>query len=260
MSSTSPPRAVWTGALTVGLIVIPVRLYSATEEHAVRLREIHKGDAGRIRHRRVCDLDGQEVDYRDVGRGYELPDGRMVPLTDADLDRLPLPTRHTAQLLGFVPIADVDPISYSGKTYYVGPAGEAAERAYTLLTTALARVGAVAICKVAIRSRERLGVIRPRHGLLVMHSLLWPEEVRDPGGLAPATPVTEREVELAERLMSELTGVETHELRDEYREALEKVVDAKVTGGQIEPLPVPEPAGDLLALLEESVRSAHDSQ
>ncbi|MFF7702777.1 non-homologous end joining protein Ku [Streptomyces lydicus] len=208
MSSISPPRAVWTGALTFGLVVLPIRLYSATEERAVRLREMHKGDAGRVRHKRVCERDGLELGLEDVGRGYEMPDGRLVPLTDEDLDRLPLPTRHTAQVLGFVPLADVDPISYSGKSYYVGPASSAAERPYTLLAAALARSGAAAICRVAIRTRERLAAVHPHQGTLLMQSLLWPDEVRDPGDLAPPTPVTERELELAELLMRELAGVD----------------------------------------------------
>ncbi|MEU8994106.1 Ku protein [Streptomyces caniferus] len=255
MGTSSPPRAVWTGAITFGLVVLPCRLYTATEEHAVRLREIHKADSGRIRHRRVCEIDGQEVPYEDVGRGFELADAGVVPLTERDLERLPLPTRHQVNVLGFVPADDINPIRFA-KPYFVAPDGEAAQHAYTLLTTALAHAGAVAVSKVAIRTRERLAVLRSRHGTLVLHTLLWPDEIREPHGLVPATPVTEREMRLAIQLIGELAGVDTDELHDEYREALEQLVDAKIAGGQIEPPPKPQPVDDLLAVLEESVRSA----
>ncbi|MER0476879.1 Ku protein [Streptomyces sp. Edi2] len=258
--NASPPRAVWTGVISFSLVNLPIRLYSATAEHAVRLREIHKADGGRIRHKRVCELDGEEIPYEDVGRGFELPgDGGMVQLTDADLDRLPLATRHQVQVHGFVPADDVDPISYS-RAYYAGPAGEAAGRAYSLLVAALARAGVVAVCRVVIRTRERLAILRPRHGVLVLQTLLWPDEVRDPGNLAPSTPVTDREMALAELLMHELTGVEGDDLRDRSRDALEALVDAKIADRQIESPPQPQPLGDLLAALERSVRAARDAR
>ncbi|PBC72366.1 Ku protein [Streptomyces sp. 2321.6] len=255
MDRSPPARAVWTGSIVFGLVSVPCRLYLATAERAVRLREIHKADSSPIRHKRVCEAEGREVPTEDVGRGYELSDGRLVPLTTEDLDHLPLPTRHQLQVLGFVPVGDVDPISYS-KAYYVGPANAAAEKPYTLLVTALARSDALAVCRVTIRTRERLAVLRPSHGVLVVQQLLWPDEVRDPGDLAPVAPVTEREMELAELLMREMVGVDQSELHDQYREALEQLVDAKVAGGQIEDPPQPEPVVDLMAALEESVRAA----
>ncbi|MFJ9417332.1 Ku protein [Streptomyces sp. NPDC101227] len=143
-----------------GLVVLPCRLYPATEEHAVRLWEIHKTDAGRSRHRRVCGIDGQEVPCEDVGRGYELADAGVVPLTERDLERLPLPTRHQVDVLGFVPADDINPIRFARPYYFVAPDGEAAQHAYTLLTAALTHAGAVAVCKVAIRTRERLATLR----------------------------------------------------------------------------------------------------
>ncbi|OEJ21649.1 hypothetical protein AS594_39730 [Streptomyces agglomeratus] len=125
-----------------------------------------------------------------------------------------------------------------------------------MLTEALARTGYVGICKIAIRRRERLAVLRPRHGVLVCQTLLWQDEVRDPGDLAPSTPVTDRELQLAELLLTELTGIEMRELRDEYGDALERLVAARVEGGEVAELPVPQPAVDLMAALEESVRTA----
>ncbi|MER5615863.1 Ku protein [Streptomyces sp. NPDC002215] len=261
MNGKVPARSVWKGVFSFGMVVLPARLYSATEEHKARLREVHSVDSGRIRHKRVCELEGggEEVPHENVGRAFELPDGRLVLLTDEDLDHLPLPTRHVAEVLGFVPGTDIDPISY-GRAYYAAPDGPAADRPYVLLTEVLARTGYVGLCKIAIGRRERLAVLRPRHGVLVCQTLLWQDELRDPGDLAPSTPVTDQELQLAETLLSELTGIEMRELHDEYGRALEQLVDAKVAGGQVETLPVPQPAADLLAALEESVRAARTSR
>ncbi|MFD3565564.1 Ku protein [Streptomyces sp. NPDC058686] len=193
---------------------------------------MHAADSGMVQHRRFCEAEDREIPYEEVGRGWELPDGQLVPLTDQDLDRLPLATRHVVQVLGFVPGQDIDPISYS-RPYYVGPDGSPAERPYALLVEALARTGQAGVCKVAVRSRERIALLRPRHGILILHTLLWQDELRDPGDLAPSAPVTDRELELAEVLMRELPGVEVGQLRDEYRHALEQLVEAKVSGGQL---------------------------
>jgi DNA end-binding protein Ku len=252
-------RALWSGVIQFGLVVLPVKLFSATEEHTVRLREIHAADSGRVQHRRFCEAEDREIGYEEVGRGWELPDGQMVPLTDEDLARLPLATRHVVEVLGFVPGQDIDPISFS-RPYYVGPGGPPADRPYALLVAALARTGQVGVCKVAVRSRERIALLRPRHGVLVLQTLLWHDELRDPAGLAPSAPVTDRELELAEVLMRELTGVEVDQLQDEYRHALEQLVEAKVSGGELAAPPEPAPAVDLMAALEESVRAARAHQ
>ncbi|MFE1771187.1 Ku protein [Streptomyces sp. NPDC059008] len=197
----------------------------------------------------------QEVPYEDVGRGHELAGAGVVPLSERDLERLPLPTRHQVNVLGFVPADDINPIRFA-KPYFVAPDGETAQHAYTLLAAALTRSEAVAVCKVAIRTRERLAALRPRHSTLILHTLLWPDEIREPHGLAPTTPVTERELRLAVQLIGELAGVDTDELHDQYREALEQLIDAKTAGGQLEPPRTPQPTENLLAVLEESVRSA----
>lgn len=252
-------RTLWSGVIQFGLVVLPVKLSSATEEHHVRLREIHAADSGRVQHRRFCEAEDREIPYEEVGRGWELPDGQLVPLTDQDLKRLPLATRHVVEVLGFVPGQDIDPISYS-RPYYVGPGGPPAERPYALLVEALARTGQVGVCKVAVRSRERIALLRPRHGILILQTLLWQDELRDPGDLATTAPVTDRELELAEALIRELPGVEVDQLRDEYRHALEQLVEAKASGGQLAAPPQPAPAIDLMAALEESVRAARAHQ
>ncbi|MFE7017582.1 Ku protein [Streptomyces sp. NPDC057651] len=161
-------RALWSGVIQFGLVVLPVKLFSATEEHRVRLREIHVADSGKVGHRRFCEAAFHRgLPYEEVGRGWELPDGQLVPLADQDLERLPLATRHVVEVLGFVPGQDIDPISYR-RPYYVGPDGPPAECPYALLVEALARTGQVGVCKVAVRSRERPH-LAPR----------WPKRVGD---------------------------------------------------------------------------------
>ncbi|MER5973322.1 Ku protein [Streptomyces sp. NPDC002055] len=244
-------RALWSGTIQFGLVALPVKLYSATEEQRVRLREVHAADAGRVRHRRVCEAEDREISWEEVGRGWELPDGRLVPLSEQDLERLPLPTRHVVEVLGFTPASAIDPITFS-KPYYAGPAG--ADRPYALLAAGLERTGYAGVCKVAIRGRERLALLWPRRGVLVVQTLLWPAEVRDPGGLAPQVPVAETELRLAEVLMEEMLGVQLEELHDEYGRALEELVTAKLTGGELAGTPEPQPPVDLMVALEESVR------
>lgn len=252
-------RAVWSGTISFGLVAMPVRLYAATEERSVRLREVHAADGGRVRHRRWCEAEDREIPYGEVGRGWELPDGRLLPLSEVELERLPLPTRRVVDVVGFVQPAALEPVQFQ-RAYYVGPdsvTGPGA-RPYTLLAQALERTGLVGVCRVAIRSRERLAALYPRPGgVLVLHTLLWADEVRQPGeGLVPAVEVTERELELAEVLIRELVGVEVGELRDEYRRALEALVEAKLAGEEPPPVPEPAPVVDLMAALEESVRQA----
>ncbi|MFI0155981.1 non-homologous end joining protein Ku [Streptomyces lydicus] len=264
METEPPMRTVWRGAVTfVGMVVLPIRLVSATETHRGRFREVHSRDGGRIRHKRVCEVEGtqEEIPHEDVGRAVELPDGRLVPITDEELERLPLPTRHVAEVLGFVPGSEIDPISYDG-AYYAAPDGPAADRPYVLLTEALAGTGCVGICKIALRQRERLAVLRPRRGVIVLQTLLWADEVREPGDLGPSTPFTDREMELAEMLLSELTGIEMQQLKEGYGygHALEQLVAAKTVGSEVPELPTPQPAAELLAALEESVQATRRSR
>ncbi|MFE7045489.1 Ku protein [Streptomyces atratus] len=248
-------RTVWSGVIQFGMVVLPVRLFGATAEHDVRLHEIHVADGSRVEHRRFCPAEGREIPYEEVGRGFALPDGRMVPLTEEDLARLPLPTKRTCEVLGFVPGADVDPISYA-KPYYAGPGNPGADRPYALLVEALARTGMVGLAKIAIRNRERLAVLRPRRGVLVVQTLLWEDELREPGDLAPAAPVTDRELELAEILIRELTGIEKREIHDEYGHALEQLITAKASGAELPEPPQAAPVVDLMSALEASVRAA----
>ncbi|MGW7001369.1 non-homologous end joining protein Ku [Streptomyces sp. NPDC054933] len=188
--------AIWSGQITFGLVSLPVQLHPATREARPRLHEVHAACGSRVRHRRVCEAEGRELRPEEIARGWQTPDGRMVVLRNEDLDDLPLPTRKSIEVLGFVSDTDVDPLMYA-RPYYASPNGAAAERPYALLVEALAGAGQVAVCKVAIRTRERLAVLRPRQGILLAHTLMWPEEIREPGDWAPSAPVTEKELRLA---------------------------------------------------------------
>jgi DNA end-binding protein Ku len=245
---------IWSGHISFGLVSVPVQLLAAVQDARAPLHEVHSCGS-RIRHRRVCEREQVEVPQHEIHRGWEAPDGRMVVLDAADLDALPLPSKRTIDVLGFVPDDDVDPVLYD-RPYWVAAHGEAAQRPYALLVEALARHGVIGVCKVALRARERLAVLRPRRGVLVCHTLRWPEEVRDPGDLTSSAPVTDRELRLAEVLMEELAGVDLAELHDDYAAALDQLVTAKMAGRELEAAPEPEGVVDLMAALEASIRRA----
>jgi Ku protein len=169
---------MWKGAISFGLVMIPIKLYAATEQKDIAFRQVHREDGGRIRFRRVCSIDGQEVPYEDVAKGYELPTGEMVVLTDEDLADLPLPTTRSIEVLHFLPAEQLDSILLN-RSYFVEPEAAGA-RAYVLLRDSLERSGKVALALVALRQRESLATLRTRDGLLVLETLLWPDEVRTP--------------------------------------------------------------------------------
>src|SRR5215831_1765649 len=168
-------RSMWKGAISFGLVMIPVKLYAATEQRDVTFRQVHREDGGRIKFRRFCSIDGEEVPYADVAKGYELPDGEMVVLTDDDLAELPLPTAHSIEVVNFTPAEQVDTI-LANRAYYTEPE-PAGVRAYALLRDALERSGKVAIARVALRQRESLASLRTRDGVMVLETLLWLEEL-----------------------------------------------------------------------------------
>ena len=255
-------RAIWKGAISFGLVSIPVRLYTATEERDVAFHQVHRDDGGRIRYKRVCATDGEEVAYADIAKGYELDSGEMVVLTDADLADLPLSTTKVVDVLQFVPLEQVDPI-YFAKSYYLEP-DKAAAKPYALLRDALTHSGMVALVKVAIRSREQLATLRVRDRVLVLETMLWPDEIRTPdfGFLAEDTSIRPQEMSMAKSLIESMSGdFDPAEYHDEYREALRAVIEAKIEGRQVvEPEPaVPAGGGepvDLMSALRQSVAAA----
>ncbi|MCX4958107.1 Ku protein [Streptomyces virginiae] len=258
-------RSIWNGAISFGLVSIPIKLVNATESHSISFRQIHVNDGGRVRYRKVCELDGEEVPSAEIGKGYEEADGSIVPITDEDLAQLPLATAKTIEIMSFVPAEEIDPLQMDA-AYYLAANGATAAKPYTLLREALKRSRKVAIAKYALRGRERLGMLRVVDDVIAMHGLLWPDEIRAPEGVAPEADVTVRdaELDLADALMATLGEVEMASLHDDYREAVEALIVAK-SGGAFEPTEaVVEPAGgqviDLMAALEKSVRAAKASR
>ncbi|MFB7777794.1 non-homologous end joining protein Ku [Streptomyces bauhiniae] len=257
-------RSIWNGAISFGLVSIPVKLVNATESHAVSFRQVHTEDNGRIRYRKVCELEDREVTQSEIGKAYEGADGEMIPITEDDLSHLPLPTARTIEIVAFVPADRIDPLQMD-TAYYIAAAGAPAAKPYTLLREALKRSHKVAIAKFALRGRERLGMLRVVDDVIVLHGLLWPDEVRAPEGVAPDVDVTVRdqELDLADALMDTLGEVDLDDLHDEYREAVEEVIAAKAAGETPPEAPAPADGGkvlDLMAALEKSVREARESR
>ncbi|MFJ5996249.1 Ku protein [Streptomyces sp. NPDC092370] len=257
-------RSIWNGAISFGLVSIPIKLVNATESHSISFRQIHTEDGGRIRYRKFCELEDREVTQGEIGKGYEDADGTIIPITEEDLSSLPLPTAKTIEIVAFVPADRIDPLQMDA-AYYLQAGGAPAAKPYTLLREALKRSNKVAIAKFALRGRERLGMLRVVGEAIAMHGLLWPDEVRAPEGLAPDTDVTirDQELDLADALMDTLGEVDLEDLHDEYREAVEEVIAAKAAGEAPPQSPEPATGGkvlDLMAALESSVRAARESR
>ena len=254
-------RSIWKGAISFGLVTIPVKLYSATEEKDVSFHQVRRSDGSRIKYKRVAAVDGEEVAYGDIAKGYELPSGETVVLTDDDFKDLPLATSRAIDVLEFVPLEQVDPI-YFAKSYYVEPE-KAGVKPYVLLRDALERSGQVAVVKVALRSRESLATLRVRDGVFVLETMLWPDEVRAPdfGFLSEEVEVRPQELAMAGSLIETLTGsFDPSRYTDSYREALQAVIDAKVAGREVVQPEAGQPTGgtvlDLMAALRASVEAA----
>src|SRR5215468_2177971 len=225
---------MWKGGISFGLVMIPVRLYAATEQKDIAFRQVHRTDGGRIRFRRFCSVCGEEVPYEDVVKGYELSTGEMVVLDDEDLADLPLPTTKSIEVLHFAPVEQLDPILFN-RSYFVEPEA-AGSRAYVLLRDALEQSGKIAIAQVALRQRESLATLRTRDGVLVLETLLWPDEVREASFpfLEQDIEVRPQELTMASSLIDSMTSdfdADAH--HDGYREALIDVVEAKVQGREL---------------------------
>jgi DNA end-binding protein Ku len=257
-------RSMWKGAISFGLVMIPVKLYAATEQKDIAFRQVHREDGGRIRFKRVCSVDGEEVPYEDVAKGYELPTGEMIVLTEEDMADLPLSSSKSIEVMHFAPVEQLDPILLN-RSYYVEPE-TAGVRAYALLRDALERSGRVAIAQVALRQRESLATLRTRDGVLVLETLLWPDEVRgaDFGFLDEDIEVRSQELRMATSLIDSMTvDFDPNEYHDRYREALQELVDAKVEGREVmQPEPEEEaaPTTSLADALKASLAAARGGQ
>ncbi len=250
-------RSMWKGAVSFGLVMIPVKLYTATEQKDIAFRQVHREDGGRIRFKRFCSIDDQEVPYEDVAKGYELPDGETIVLTDEDMAELPLPSTKSIEVVQFTPAEQLDPILLN-KSYFVEPEGPGA-RAYVLLRDALEQSGKVAIAQVALRQRESLAILRSRDGVLVLETLLWPDEVRVPAFpfLDDNIDVRPQELQMASSLIDSMTvDFDPDEYHDGYREALQELIEAKVEGREVVEPQAPEVSAEAGTSLADALRAS----
>ncbi|MEU4559270.1 Ku protein [Actinoplanes sp. NPDC023936] len=258
-------RAIWKGAVSFGLVSIAVKLYSATEEKDIRFHQVHRTDGGRIKYQRTCSVDGEVVSYDDIAKGYDIGGGEMVILTDEDFAELPLSTSRAIDVLEFVPAEQIDPILFA-KSYYLEPEGQAA-KPYVLLRDALRDADRVAIVKIAIRQREQLATLRVRDDVLILNTMMWPDEVRTPdfGFLDDDIETRPAELAMASSLIDSMAGTfNADDFTDNYRAALQEVIDAKVEGREVvqpeEAEEAPAAAIDLMAALKASVERARQAR
>jgi DNA end-binding protein Ku len=253
------PRAMWKGAISFGLVTIPVSVYPATEEKTLRFNQLHDEDGGRIRMKRVCSIDGEEVGYEHIVKGYEYEKDRYVILTDEDFEAIPVESSRAIDIQQFVELEEIDPMQYK-KSYYLVPE-ETGAKAYALLREALNRSGKVGIAKVSFRDKEHLAALRFRDDAFVLETMYWPDEIReaDFGGVDVSAKVRPNELEMAQTLIDNLTADwDPTEFKDDYREALLRIVEAKINGEEIEVVEA-EPTAkvvDLMEALKASVAAA----
>jgi len=256
-------RAIWKGSVSFGLVSVPVKLYAATESHDVSFRQVHVKDGGRIKYQRVCSLDGEEVPYSDIAKGYETEDGEMVVLTDDDLADLPLTSSREIAVEKFVPTEQIDPMLFE-KSYYLEPEKSGA-KPYALLRQALQDADRMAVVTVALRQRTTVAVLRVREteagDVIVLQTMMWPDEVRVPDFSVEVGEVKDAEVKMAKMLVETLAGdFDPAEFEDDYAGAVEALVKAKIEGGEVERTPTSTKTSgevvDLLAALQRSVDAA----
>ncbi|KRF36694.1 non-homologous end joining protein Ku [Nocardioides sp. Soil805] len=256
-------RAIWKGAVSFGLVSVPVKLYAATESHDVSFRQVHAQDGGRIKYQRVCSLDGEEVPYSDIAKGYETEDGEMVILSDDDMAELPATSSREIAVEKFVPSDQIDPLLFE-KSYYLEPEKSGA-KPYALLRQALKDADRMAVVTVALRQRTSVAVLRVRQtergDVIVLQTMMWPDEVRVPDFDVEVGDVKDTEVKMAHMLVETLAGdFDASEFEDDYAGAVEALVKAKIEGGEVRRTEKSTKTSgevvDLLAALQKSVAAA----
>lgn len=259
-------RSIWKGSLSFGLVNVPVKVYSATEDHDVKFHQVHAKDHGRIRYKRVCEVCGEVVDYRDIARAYESDTGQTVIITDEDLATLPEEKNREIEVLEFVPASEIDPLMYD-RSYYLEPDSKST-KSYVLLAKTLANTERVAIVHFALRNKTRLAALRvkdfSKRDVMVVHTLLWPDEIRDPDFpvLDKDVDIKPAELKMAEQVVDSMADdFNPDQFHDDYQEQLHELIEAKLEGGEAFPteekpaeLDVTDDVSDLLAKLEASVR------
>ncbi len=253
-------RAIWSGAISFGLVNVPVKLYTATSPKTVRFNQLSSKTGARIRQKRVDPTTDEEVPYEDIVKGYEITPDRFVTITNEELDALDPKATRTVDIEEFVDLADIDPIYYD-HNYYLAPTAGGA-KAYRLLLDAMREAGKVGIGKVVLRSKQQLCALRPTGDVLALTTMLWGDEVLSPDrldeiGEIEEAQATDRELKMAEQLIASLSAdFEPTKFHDEYREQVLALIEAKANGEEIAAVPqVEEPAAapDLMAALEASL-------
>ena len=259
-------RAIWSGAVSFGLVSVPIKVYSATSNHDVRFHQVHGADGGRIRYKRTCEVCGEEVQYADIVKGYDTPDGELITLDENDLASLPVSTSHEIDVVEFVPADQIDPLLFD-KSYYLEPETKAA-KPYALLREALAETDRMAVVKVALRQRETLALLRVRGRAIVLQTMIWPDEVREPefDVLDNDVDLKPQELKMASSLVESMgADFDPAEFTDDYREAMVELIETKQTDGGARPAPAAQKdegtdsMGDLLSALQASVDAARGS-
>lgn len=252
------PRAIWKGAVSFGMVSIPIKLYTATEEKDVSFNLLHKKDGARIKQQRYCPEDDAVVEWNDVVRGYEIAADQYVIMEPEDFEKVPVDTTHTIEITDFVPATQIDPIYYQ-KTYYLEPE-KIGGKPFALLREVLKDSALVALAKVTLRQKEQLCTLRVYENTIALETMLYADEIRSAGDLdVPAeVQIGEKELAMAKSLVEMLTGeFEPGKYHDSYREALLELIERKSEGQEIKrPAPVAGKVTDLMEALRASVEAA----
>ena len=260
-------RSIWKGSIAFGLVNVPVKVYSATEDHDIKFHQVHAKDNGRIRYQRVCAIDGEVVEYRDIARAFESDDGQTVVITDADIATWPEERSREIEVLEFVPASEVDPLLFD-RSYFLEPDSKSS-KSYVLLAKTLAETDRMAIVHFTLRNKTRLAALRVKdfgkRDVMVVHTLLWPDEIRDPDFpvLDKKVDIKPAELKMAGQVVESMAeDFKPDRYRDTYQEQLQELIDAKLEGGeaftteeQRQELDETEDVSDLLAKLEASVKA-----
>jgi DNA end-binding protein Ku len=259
-------RSIWKGSIAFGLVNVPVKVYSATEDHDIKFHQVHAKDNGRIRYKRVCEICGEVVEYRDIAKAYDSDDGRTVIITDEDIATLPEERSREIEVLEFVPASQIDPIMYD-KSYFLEPDSKSS-KSYVLLAKTLMDSDRLAIVHFALRNKTRLAALRVmdinKRDVMTIHTLLWPDEIRDPDFpvLDTKVDIKPAELKMAGQVVDSMADdFNPDQFRDDYQEQLRQLVEAKLEGGEaftVDETPTEldetEDVSDLLAKLEASVK------
>lgn len=264
-------RSIWKGSIAFGLVNVPVKVYSATEDHDLKFHQVHAKDNGRIRYKRVCEVCGEVVEYRDIVRAFESDDGQSVVITDEDIATLPEERSREIEVLEFVPASQLDPIMYD-RSYFLEPDTKST-KSYVLLARTLAETDRVAIVHFALRNKTRLAALRvkdfSKREVMVIHTLLWPDEIRDPDFpvLDTKVEIKPAELKMAGQVVESMAeDFNPDQFHDDYQDQLKELVEAKLQGGEAftadeQPTELDESddVSDLLAKLEASVKKRQES-